>query len=193
VRRLVGIRRAQVAGEPLESGEAISDTGLKQALDIWIEHIEDVERQRTERATNRSNEQLLNRQMAAQERDNMRTRQVDRITREEDADISEDSSITDTPNVLATPTPATSNGVVISANTNSSRKRRRTADGAAWLASVFERYVDFKTSQDLETANNEDGRIQRLEDSISDRFRRLEGDMAEIKGLLAQIARGRDS
>jgi hypothetical protein len=61
VRRLVGIRRAQVASEPLESGEAISDTGLKQALDIWIEHIEDVERQQTERATNRSNEQLLNR------------------------------------------------------------------------------------------------------------------------------------
>jgi hypothetical protein len=76
--------------------------------------------------------------MAAQERDNMRTRQVDWITREEDADILEDSSIIDTPNVLVTPTPATSNGVVISANTNSSRKRRRTADGAARLASVFE-------------------------------------------------------
>jgi hypothetical protein len=190
VKRLVGNRRAQVRGEPLASGEAISDTELKQALDQWIQFIDDIEERRVEQSSNQTTEQQQNRQLAAQERDNMRTRQADRITREEATEGSDDEvSMGDTLNILSSPSPATSSGVSLGSNTNSARKRRKTADGPTRMADALERWIALK-SQDRETAGELD---QRRFEHLEDRFDNLKEEMAEIKALLSQLARGRDT
>ncbi|KAL2820433.1 hypothetical protein BJX63DRAFT_380777 [Aspergillus granulosus] len=184
VKRLVANRQAQLRGEGLAVSEAISDPELKQTLDKWIEFVDGLDRQRMEENSNRPIEQQINRQIAVQERDNVRTRQVDWIAREEEEGLEEEISIANTPSILS-PTPVASSSVSTSRNT--SRKRRRTADAATRIADALEICIQRQNSQ-LE----DEERLQRFTKLINDRFKSLEQEMTEIKGLLAQIARDRD-
>jgi hypothetical protein len=127
LKRLVALRQAQWRGEAIASGEAILDTTLKQVLDEWIEFTDDLERLRAEESQNRTTEQQLNRQIAAQERDNMITRQMDCQTDEEDArDSNKEVSMANTLNPLLLPTPGPSSSV--SQASSGVRKRKRTTN-----------------------------------------------------------------